>query len=322
MLSKRGFIAYNKSCMRRVNNAPKDVTSLMDGNVPRQQQQWTVEHSPKNLVERALTALRKNSLNNIPAIICTSEVVPKNYRSERLLMEDGSMLSPYAHIFDVGARRLLPRNLLRRSRVLGALPSESGRYQIRMAVTSKSGEEGVLVWELANRSSSAAKAMWCLERVVREREEHTTPLPTTPHPRVSPESILLSFLKHIRELDVTQALSFCVGNPIMDAISQHQQSPLSSLDISLDPEKRKDLLEALELYPYCVLKSYTEIVLGEGLLLNQRHMVQEIFLHTSPRSNSVNSLDSFPSWVRFIWHVKLQKHACWMIDKIEYIDDE
>lgn len=106
-------------------------------------------------------------------------------------------------MLDVGARRVLPGHLLRRSRVLSTLRLGPGSFQQRTALTACTGEEAVLVWHLRQRTATAAEegatasgdseqhdsglmeaphGQWYVVDVHRDPESDV-PLPTTPHPK-------------------------------------------------------------------------------------------------------------------------------------------
>jgi len=76
----------------------------------------------------------------------------------------------------------------------------------------------------------------------------------------------------------------------------------------LDPQRIEIVRGFLALPEYKSLALHTEVVFGEGLLVNQEHVVQEVVLNAASCG-----------WQSFLFHVQLKKNACWMITKIESI---
>lgn len=145
------------------------------------------------VVEQAMVYLRKNDVESLESLLdLDSTILLDSYTSFRLGLTDGGVLSRYAAYFDAGSRRLLPSNLLRRCRVTSALGCTKDVFHVRMAVTSKSGEEGVVLWRLGRPSEEShlknpgKNNTWAIQHVSREETEkvaETGPLPQTPHPR-------------------------------------------------------------------------------------------------------------------------------------------
>lgn len=170
---------------------------------PQQQQPGTVATCCRGtdaeaVVEQALVYLRKNDFESLESLLdLTDHRLLDSYTSSRLGLTDGGVLSRYATYFDAGSRRLLPSNLLRRSRVTGALRFTKDIFHVRMTVTSKSGEEGVILWRLRRASDEEhhhgkkRNKGWVVEHVSKEEtveEEQVADagrLPRTPHPRYS-----------------------------------------------------------------------------------------------------------------------------------------
>lgn len=267
--------------------------------------------SPFEVVEQVLTALRKGTDDAVADFMHSShkETVDEwvRYRSERLQMEDGGVLSRFAFAFCVGSRRLLPSNLLRRSRVLSALSPSGNEYQIRMLVSSKSGEEGVVVWDLRLEGDGQACEQWKVFHVAREQAELQPEFeaPVTPHPRVSPESIMMGHIMALMASDFHQANAFCARLPFGE-----EEKECAESNLMLNPYVFSAMACTLREHPYSILTKRSEIVLGEGLLVSQKYMVQELFLKELGKPKA--------QWHRFLWHIKLQKHACWMIDKVDF----
>lgn len=107
-------------------------------------------------------------------------------------IQESGPLAPLAGVLDVGARRVLPGHLLRRSRVLSTLQPSPDTFQQRIALTACTGETSVFDWRLQWEAAEGGAAdaaggggtragRWVLESVRRDPESDF-PLPTTPHP--------------------------------------------------------------------------------------------------------------------------------------------
>eukprot|EP00890_Picochlorum_soloecismus_P001026 jgi/Picsp_1/1924/NSC_05390-R1_hypothetical protein COCSUDRAFT_61816 [Coccomyxa subellipsoidea C-169] len=268
------------------------------------------------VVEQAMVYLRKNDVESLESLLdLDSTILLDSYTSFRLGLTDGGVLSRYAAYFDAGSRRLLPSNLLRRCRVTSALGCTKDVFHVRMAVTSKSGEEGVVLWRLGRPSEEShlknpgKNNTWAIQHVSREETEkvaETGPLPQTPHPRVSPEAVLRAHLGALIRGDVMQACMFCAEEAYPSSPSGGEPGRESRNQGYLHPRRREIVRGFLDLPEYKSLASHTEVVFGEGLLVDQGHVVQEVVLNAASRG-----------WQGFLFHVQLKQNACWMITKIE-----
>lgn len=90
----------------------------------------------------------------------------------------------------MAARRCMPGHLLRRCRLLSAV-RVGHRWQVRVAITARAGEEAVFLWKLSKAdhqqsNTSATQGLmegcWKVESVTRDGS-CDFPLPSTPHPR-------------------------------------------------------------------------------------------------------------------------------------------
>ena len=138
-------------------------------------------------------------------------------RQPWLCLAERGPLAPLAGVLDVGARRVLPGHLLRRSQVLSTLRPSPDLFQQRTALTARSGETSVFDWVLrwhpgeeeeeagggggsssgggggadsnksgSGRGSAAASGerggRWVIESVRRDASADVL-LPTTAHPK-------------------------------------------------------------------------------------------------------------------------------------------
>ncbi len=147
-----------------------------------------------------------------------SRRAPPALRDPWLAVPEAGPLAALAGVLDVGARRVLPGHLLRRSQVLATLRPAPGVFQQRVSLTACTGETSVFDWQLAwhpaaavseaalasgdsSSSSSSdsggascgsacgslepgtgARGGWVIESVRRD-PSCDMPLPTTPHPK-------------------------------------------------------------------------------------------------------------------------------------------
>ena len=247
---------------------------------------------PAKVVEDAVTLFRKNDMVGLKSLVDVSEDVD------------------VSSVFDVGSRRLLPSNLLRRSLVLSVLPVSNDSYQIRMNISSKSGEQGVLVWRVGNVSEEKG---WLIERVWREQEHDQENVPVTLHPRYSPESIIRAYIDSMGRRDYIHAHGFCHGVPydelldVLDGLGYQKERMLNSFLFCTDPVAREALEEFLMSESFGCIIYHKEFVFGHASLVDQRHMVQEVVLKD----------DRDGDWKHVMFHISIQHHGCWAIHSIE-----
>ena len=161
---------------------------------------------PVDIIQHALTIFRRGEIAALSPYLPTSYRPDGGSGSQALPLsvsgqpvEERGPLAPLAGLLDVGARRILPGHLLRRSRVLSTLRLGSA-FQQRISLTACTGEEAVLEWQLrtwepgqeaeggGGSSPSDGRLRsggWAIESVVRDAA-CDEPLPTTPHPRHVP----------------------------------------------------------------------------------------------------------------------------------------
>lgn len=140
-------------------------------------------------------------------------VPPPVPRGPWLALPESGPLAALAGVLDVGARRVLPGHLLRRSQVLSTLRPAPGLFQQRVSLTACTGETSVFDWQLAwhaeggqgnnaggssssqesgsggstgrgsdSEPDAGARGRWVVESVRRD-PSCDQPLPTTPHPK-------------------------------------------------------------------------------------------------------------------------------------------
>jgi hypothetical protein len=255
------------------------------------------EHALDALNE-VVTMLRKNDLVSLRGVVS-----PVSERSSdrlkpasrlRELYEEGGTLVEFRDVFDLGSRRLLPSNLLRRSRVLSAFPSHEGGYMVRMSVTSKSGEEGTVLWTL----DGDGKLVSCTEC---QGESADGGACTTVHPRHGPDSVLEGYRIAMGNKAYLSAQEFCYGS-----VYAGVELPRGEATSRFDPAYRKALEEIFEgpNASFSSIASGDEWVLGDGVLLEQTRMVRAVLIRVAPGT-----------WCHWAFSLSVSPmNGCWMID--------
>lgn len=261
------------------------------------------------LVLEALTLLRKNSLDVLPDILLEGK--PSDgplIQARDTLYHDQSILAGYCHVFDVGARRLLPSNLLRRSQVLSVLPRPKGCH-VRTAVCSKSGEEGIILWKLVSKDGIGK---WHVSSANLEGLIDGIDIPRTLHPRYSPESIIHAYLTAMKKREYTQAQLFCNGivfNQLSDDLLANGYSRNESGMLFIEPVSKGCLNSLMSLDSHSCIVKHREWVLGKAVLSNPKQMVQEVI---------IKGEDPLSDWEHWIFQIDIHDyHGCWTIHAID-----
>eukprot|EP00775_Hariotina_reticulata_P003670 gene3670-3931_t len=169
---------------------------------------------------------------------------------------------PLARCFpfmDTPARRVLPGHLLRRYCILSSLQL-GGSSVLRVALTACTGEEG-------------------------------------PHPRCSPELVVLAQLQALQNQELVTATGF-------NMLGRHASG--SAWDAHLAAFKH-----LLSQQHYSLLIAHNRAELGSSALPRQRHFLQEVLLWSKGSSSGSSS----PG--RFLWRLGMQADGCWMVRSIE-----
>eukprot|EP00884_Botryococcus_braunii_P003146 jgi/Botrbrau1/12832/Bobra.0045s0003.1 len=162
--------------------------------------------NPHLVVQDCLASLRKADLSRLEPMFAgpfTQQVL----RVGNMLIEERGPLATCARYMCSGARRTLPGHLLRRSRVLSSLYLGPDSFQQRTGITACTGEEAVLTWSLIRRGEA-----WFVASVQRD-EDNEDSLPTAPHPRMSPEGVVLAQLAALQRGDIHSAAQFTMAPP-------------------------------------------------------------------------------------------------------------
>mmetsp|Transcript_4595 Transcript_4595/g.13027 ORF Transcript_4595/g.13027 Transcript_4595/m.13027 type:complete len:322 (+) Transcript_4595:768-1733(+) len=254
-----------------------------------------------------MTCLRKNDLAALRRWLEPREDVAAAYstgggKGSGLLQQygyqEGGVLMDFKDTFDLTSRRLLPSNLLRRSRVLSTIQGQSG-YLVRMSVTAKSGEEGSVMWRL----SSANRVVSCVGSD--ETDENCT---TVVHPRHSPDAVLHAYMREMTARNFFGAQEFCAWNPrLYDGLD------LTSLGGRYNPAYRESLAgffaDTTRAVPYHTLANSDEWLVTDGMLLHQARMVREVVLRVGPGE-----------WKTWGIELAIGNNGCWVVDAIRYLN--
>lgn len=259
-------------------------------------------------VIEALTLLRKNNVQAVSEILVTSKTETVTIESQDVVYRDGSVLSDYCNVFDVGARRMLPSNLLRRSQVLSVMPVVgSGVCHVRTKVCSKSGEEGIILWKLQLDDEDNGWRISCARL-----EYGLHDVPKTLHPRYSPESILQAYLAAMKNREYTQAQCFCSGI-VLDMLKEELSargyySRNEPGMLFIEPISKECMDTVMSHDSHQSIVEHREWVWGRGLLCDQKRMVQEVVIKGKHPSSD---------WQHWIFHIGIHNHhGSWTIHAV------
>lgn len=202
--------------------------------------------------------------------------------------EESGPLATLAPLLSVGARRTLPGHLLRRSQILSSLRSDTA-YFLRTAITSCTGEEVVLDWTLKLIPGTCGD-QWILTSI--ETDHNIDRLPTTPHPRVSPEQVVLAQLHALKRNEIYEAASWNCWRRSSGRFGIHF----------------KLLSQLVQQEPYSALIGYENAQLEQAALPSQRHQLQQVVIEKNSSGCDIQ---------RFVWKLAVQDHGCWMVTGIE-----
>lgn len=166
----------------------------------------------------------------------------------------------------------------------------------------------------SNNSSSSSWQVLSCERD-RSADDEPDQYPKGPHPRTSPELIVLAQLHALRQNDVISACGF-------NMLGRHASG--SGWNAHLTAFRNM-----LQQPHYHLLASHTAAELGGSALPSQRHFLQEVVLYelsgrdgddkssSSSGSSSKNSGRGLAG--RFLWRLGMQADGCWMVRSIEVL---
>ena len=233
-----------------------------------------------------VTVLRKRDLGTLRELVAprTSEAtaagaVKKSSPSGRLQRagyREGGVLVDFVDVFDLGTRRMLPGNLLRRSQVLSAMRQPGGGYLVRQKITAKSGEEGTVLWEI----SASNRLVACTEEVVgASGASSDSCVADASHPRNGPDAILSTYMTAMRRSDFVGAQEFAAWNHALydglelQGIQGGRFAPayMTRIKAFFAVANAGDTPAPYYSIPHC-----EEWILADGVLVDQQRMAREV----------------------------------------------
>ncbi|KAF6250987.1 hypothetical protein COO60DRAFT_1565249 [Scenedesmus sp. NREL 46B-D3] len=212
-----------------------------------------------------------------------------------------------------------------------AEPQQQQQQQQQQQHTSQPMQEATASSSNSSDSSSSSSSSssrshpascWQLVFCERDRSADDAALPKGPHPRTSPELVVLAQLQALQQQDVVAAAGF-------NMLGRHASG--SGWDAHL-AAFRHLLGQPL----YSMLCKHSSVELGSSALPSQRHFLQEVVLQDDgsssiSRGSSSGSRGSSRSWDRggerdgsgsegrFLWRLGMQADGCWMVRSIEVL---
>lgn len=308
--------------------------------------------APENVIQHCLTLFRQcrsaiiepeHALQHFPpsATLAVFSPPPILVVGGYKVREQGPLacLEPY---LDVGARRVLPGHLLRRSRVLGTLHMGRNGFQQRISLTARTGEESIFTWhlqwtvedeeerdpdvqasslheeesfiELTDEMNIPDKpGRWIVQRVERDSTADMY-LPTTLQPKSSPESVVKAQLAALHRGDIYEASSFNNWESSDPFNKSRRRGGKRRFTMGIHYEMLREMLAEM---PYGVLMKHQAAVLGPAAVPTQGSMLQEVWVKAG-KENDAGVADGSgrggdEGWTRFIWKLELQaENGCWV----------
>ena len=257
-------------------------------------------------------------------------------------------LAPY---LDVGARRVLPGHLLRRSRVLGTLHMGSTGFQQRISLTARTGEESIFTWHLRKKtemesgllvseneeenedliefnernnlisSADLSSSKWIIQKIERD-SSGDIPLPTTLQPKSAPEAVVKAQLAALKRGDVFDASSMSNWEATDPFNASRRRGGRRRFTMGIHYERLREMLAEV---PYGVLMKHESAVLGPSAIPTQGTMLQEVWVkagnndviegitNTNTNISGGGKVGVHDGWTRFIWKLALQsENGCWV----------
>ncbi|KAK9837687.1 hypothetical protein WJX74_003001 [Apatococcus lobatus] len=252
---------------------------------------------PEDIVQDCLTLLRKEHTEGLQEhLACPPHAEAPSIRIGNDFIREQGPLAYAAGVLDVGARRVLPGHLLRRSQVLSLLQIAPDKYLERVSVTASSGEWAVLAWTLQRLSGR-----WTVSSVKRDATCNY-PLPIRPHPRYAPETVVLAQIAALRKQRLYQAGVFHAAGASQMEMEQQQGSNM------------EDYIHCVALLQHLHHKA----VLGEAALPTRSSFLQEVTLHYEPGVVVEGPAAVVARRTRFIWSLELNEEGCWQVIQYGY----
>ncbi|BDA42983.1 hypothetical protein COCOBI_03-8760 [Coccomyxa sp. Obi] len=252
--------------------------------------------SAHNVIQDCLASLRKADIDSFREHFPPNRLKLGSGERQVVLVggkpciEDGP-LAHFVDVLDPGARRVLPAHLLRRCQVLSSLQLGPATFVQRTAITARAGEEAVLIWMLTQQDGR-----WCVDSIKRD-ESCDYPLPSRPHPRASPEGIILAQLAALQKANLHDACKYM----LFPGARPGSQLP--------------KLMHSFMQGPSQLLINHTEAKLGKASLASLQRMTQEAEVLPLPDI----ALEDSDRAHTFVWHMCMRDSGCWMVQSIEAV---
>ncbi|KAL4447546.1 hypothetical protein ABPG75_004765 [Micractinium tetrahymenae] len=260
-------------------------------------------------------------------------------REPWLAVPEAGPLAALAGVLDVGARRVLPGHLLRRSQVLSTLRPAPGVFQQRISLTACTGETSVFDWQLAwhpegddgeaegggggssrgsdgssssssssssdGSSSSSSSSSWQPGAAGRGRwvieSVRRDPSCDLPLPTTPHPKAAPEAIVRAQLVALQQGDVFGAS-----CFSMHARPGRGLISRRTSLVSHHDALRTLlQREPYGLLLRHAVVQLGPAVLPTQREMLQEVAVMAADGASA-----------RFLWRLTLSSHSCWMASGI------
>jgi hypothetical protein len=280
--------------------------------------------APEDALELLLTLFRKGDAASLASLLPAAAACAARAGGAAALTRVGGRevaeagtLAALAAVLDVGARRVLPGHLLRRSQALSALALGPDRWAARTALTACTGEEAVIEWQLVRRAPAGGDGdaatllgAWVLESAARSADGDGdgdaggaggATLPAAPHQRLGPEAAALAQLAALGRGDVLAAARW---NLLAGRLCSAAPGELGA---ATSAAHAAGWAAFLERPPCAVLVGHAGARLGAAALASQRTQLQEV--RVAPAGGGAEAA--------FLFRMELASSGTWMVGAIE-----
>jgi hypothetical protein len=267
--------------------------------------------APEDALDLLLTLFRKGDLAALAPLVARSGGGGALTRVGGREVAEAGALAALAAVLDVGARRVLPGHLLRRSQALSALALGPDRWAARTALTACTGEEAVIEWQLVRRppadaGAAAPSGAWVLESAARSADGNDGSAggaapPAAPHQRLGPEVAALAQLAALGHGDVLAAARW---NLLAGRLCGAAPGALGAATSAVQAAGWAAFLERP---PCAALVGHAGARLGAAALASQRTQLQEV--RVAPAGGGAEAA--------FLFRMELASSGCWMVGAIE-----
>lgn len=206
---------------------------------------------------------------------------------------------------DAASRRVLPCHLLRRCRVMSSISLGQGTVQQRVFLVAATGEEANFHVLLRGTEEAQGQGLWRISQMSRDAADYPCPLPLIPHPRLSPEVVILAQVKALREGDMTTARAFMMPSD-MFGLGETLSGQLSNFLT----HQGQIMVSLAALRSGAPLSGPGLVQLGSGAVTNKgRTWVQEV--HLSPEQAPGEE-------TTYVWDLCLAPDGSWRVRGVQH----